>query len=162
MTDELILEPLTASAFAPYGDVLDASGEPDKLINAGFCARFHNRARVEFIDGAAGISIFAAQCRALPYALTLLERHPEGSQAFIPMSQDPFAVIVAQDDHGKPAHPRAFITAPGQGVNYLRGVWHGVLLPLSGTGLFAVVDRIGDGANLEEYILPAPLMVRAP
>jgi ureidoglycolate lyase len=147
----IIAQPLTAAAFAPFGDVLDASGAPDKLINAGLCGRYHDRALLNFSDGQAGISIFDAEPRALPYSCDLLERHPDGSQAFIPMTQHPFLVIVAPDDNGKPGIPQAFITSPGQAINLHRGVWHGVLTPLHAPGLFAVVDRIGGGANLQEH-----------
>lgn len=143
--------PLTAQAFAPYGDVLDASGAPEKLINQGKCGRFHDRARLDFSDGKAGISIFKGEMETLPLALQLVERHPEGSQAFVPMSADPFLVVVASDEGGVPAEPKAFLTAPGQAINFHRGTWHGVLAPLSEPGLFAVIDRIGDGANLEEH-----------
>lgn len=108
----IIAQPLTAAAFAPFGDVLDASGAPDKLINAGLCGRYHDRALLNFSDGQAGISIFDAEPRALPYSCDLLERHPDGSQAFIPMTQHPFLVIVAPDDNGKPGIPQAFITSP--------------------------------------------------
>ena len=148
----ILTEPLTATAFAPFGDVLDCTGPPDKLINAGLCGRYHDRARLDFgPDGRAGISIFDAQPRALPYLLDLLERHPDGSQAFIPMTQNPFLVIVAPDDAGKPGPVRAFLTAPGQGIHLLRNTWHGVLTPLSGPGLFAVIDRIGTTRNLQEH-----------
>ena len=148
----ILTEPLTATAFAPFGDVLDCTGPPDKLINAGLCGRYHDRARLDFgPDGRAGISIFDAQPRALPYLLDLLERHPDGSQAFIPMTQNPFLVIVAPDDAGKPGPVRAFLTAPGQGINLLRNTRHGVLTPLSGPGLFAVIDRIGTTRNLQEH-----------
>ena len=153
MSREIVTQRLTAEAFAPFGDVLDCSGSPDKMINAGLCGRYHDRARLDFGDGRAGISLFKADLRALPYEFDLLERHPDGSQAFLPMSMDPFLVIVAQDEGGMPGTPLAFLTAPGQGVNFHRGTWHGVLTPLSGPGLFAVVDRIGDGANLEEHYL---------
>ena len=146
--------PLTAHAFAPFGDVLDTAGDPDRLINAGLCGRYHDRARLDFGDGRAGISLFNAQPRSLPYTCDLLERHPEGSQAFIPMTQHPFLVIVAPDDDGKPGAPLAFVTAPGQGINLHRGTWHGVLTPLHAPGLFAVIDRIGPGANLEEVRVP--------
>lgn len=152
-------EPLTAADFAPFGDVLEAAGPPDKLINEGLCGRWHDRARLDFGSGRAGISIFRAEPRALPYRLGLMERHPEGSQAFIPMSQDGFLVIVAPDAGGRPGAPRAFVTAPGQGVNLLRGTWHGVLTPLAAPGLFAVIDRIGDGANLEEVLLKQPVEI---
>ncbi|WP_193142685.1 MULTISPECIES: ureidoglycolate lyase [unclassified Meridianimarinicoccus] len=151
MSDTIQVQPLTAEAFAPFGDVLDVSGTPDKLINQGLCGRFHDRATLDFADGRAGISLFKAQPRALPLKLDMVERHPDGSQAFLPMSQEPFLVVVAPDEGDKPGVPRAFVTAPGQGVNYHRGVWHGVLAPLSEPGLFAVVDRIGSGPNLEEH-----------
>ncbi len=151
--------PLEAAAFAPFGDVLEAAGEADRIINQGRCGRFHDRARLDFGDGRAGVSIFRAAPRALPYALDMLERHPEGTQAFIPMSEHPFLVFVAPDAGGAPGAPHAFVARPGQGVNYLRGVWHGVLAPLHAPGLFAVIDRIGPGANLEEHWLDAPVTV---
>ena len=157
-------EPLTPVAFAPFGDVLAATGAPDKLINAGLCGRFHDRAQLDFGDdtgGRAGISIFKAVPRALPYRCDLLERHPEGSQAFIPMTADPFLVIVAPDENGRPGTPRAFLTNGAQGINLHRGTWHGVLTPLAEPGLFAVIDRIGATPNLEEVHLPAPFTVTA-
>lgn len=153
-------EPLTPAAFALFGDVLDASGDPDRMINAGLCGRWHDRARLDFgPDGRAGISLFRSDARRLPYALDLLERHPLGSQAFIPMTPDPFLVIVAEDNVGTPARIRAFLTAPGQGVNLLRNTWHGVLTPLAAPGLFGVIDRIGPGANLEEFPLDPTITV---
>lgn len=156
---KLTCEPLTATAFAPFGDVLDCAGAPDKMINAGLCGRYHDRAQLDFgSDGRAGISVFRAQARSLPYTCDLLERHPDGSQAFIPMSADPFLVIVAEDDGG-PVNPRAFLTAPGQGINFHRGTWHGVLTPLAEPGLFAVIDRIGTTPNLEESYLEEPLII---
>lgn len=160
MTRTIQTEPLTAEAFAPFGEVLDTSGAPDKMINAGKCGRYHDRATLDFDDeGRAGISLFHAEPRSLPYTLDLLERHPEGSQAFLPMSEHPFLVIVALDEGGMPGSPRAFLTAPGQGINFHRGTWHGVLTPLHAPGLFAVVDRIGPGANLQEVALDPPYQV---
>lgn len=150
--------PLTPEAFAPYGDVLDATGD-FRLINDGLCRRHHDRARLDFGTGRAGISVFSAEPRALPYDFDLVERHPEGSQAFLPMTEHPFLVIVAPDAGGRPGTPQAFLTAPGQGINLCRGTWHGVLTPLAAPGLFAVVDRIGGGANLEEFRYAAPWRV---
>jgi ureidoglycolate lyase len=148
---DLIPEPLTAAAFAPFGDVLDATGD-FRLINEGLCQRHHDRARIAVGDDArAGISIFKATPRSLPYRFDLIERHPEGSQAFLPMSEHPFLVIVALIPQAK---PRAFVTNGAQGINLHCGIWHGVLTPLTAPGLFAVVDRIGDGANLEEFRYP--------
>ena len=152
-------QPLTIAAFAPFGDVLDAAGTPDRMINAGLCARFHDRARIDIAEGRAGLSVFHAVARSLPYAFDLVERHPLGSQAFVPMTQAPFLVIVAPDEQGTPGTPRAFLTNGAQGINLHRGTWHGVLTPLQAPGLFAVLDRIGEGANLEEYRYPKPWTV---
>ncbi|MEL6682843.1 MAG: ureidoglycolate lyase, partial [Pseudomonadota bacterium] len=126
----------------------------DMVINAGLCGRFHDLARID-CDGRLGLSLFRSELRQLPYSLDLVERHPLGSQAFIPMSMDPFLVVVADDD----LRPQAFLTAPGDGINFYRGTWHGVLAPLSGPGLFAVIDRVEDGPNLEEHHFPTPYRV---
>jgi ureidoglycolate lyase len=150
----LVAEPLTAEAFAPWGDVIEASGASFP-INGGMCDRFHDLARMEFEGGRAGVSLGWGRPYPLPHAFRLVERHPLGSQAFLPMSEDPFLVVVAPDEGGGPGRPRAFITGPGQGVNYLRNVWHGVLTPLGRPGLFAIVDRIGEGVNLEEHLYDA-------
>ena len=147
---DIICEPLSAEAFAPFGDVITLRGRPDKIINGGKCGRHHDLAALDFGDGRAGISLFDAEPRALPYTLDLLERHPQGSQAFIPMSWTSFLVTVSETALSR---PRAFLTAPGQGINLHRGTWHGVLTPLHAPGLFAVVDRIGAGANLQEHRL---------
>jgi Ureidoglycolate hydrolase len=159
MSRILTTEPLTPEAFAPYGDVLDAVGTPDKIINQGKCGRYHDRARIDVAPetgGRVGISIFHAELRDFPYTLDLIERHPEGSQAFVPMSADPFLVIVSDSPE---ATPRAFITDGAQAINFHRSTWHGVLTPLSGNGLFAVVDRIGDTPNLEEHWFEVPWVV---
>lgn len=154
------MQPLSAEAFAPFGDVLEAVGAPDKMINGGFCGRWHDRAALDFGPGGrAGISVFNAEPRALPYELDLLERHPEGSQAFVPMHGQDWLVIVAPDDGGKPGQPLAFCATGAQGVNFHRGTWHGVLTPLSAPGLFAVIDRIGSTPNLEEFRLDPPYVV---
>ncbi len=162
MTERIVVQPLTAAAFAPYGEVLEAAGAPDRVINRGICGRWHDRAGLDFADGRAGISLFRAEPRALPLDLDMVERHPAGTQAFLPMTPDPFLVVVAPDGAGQPGRPLAFLTAPGQGANLRRGVWHGVLTPLSPPGLFAVVDRIGPGENLEEHWFEMPYIVEAP
>lgn len=162
MTRTIRSEPLSPEVFAPFGDVLDARGTPDKIINEGLCGRHHDLAQLDFgTDGRAGISIFDAEPRSFPYTLTLLERHPEGSQAFLPLTGHPFLVIVAPDEGGTPGTPRAFLTAPHQGINLHRGTWHGVLTPLFAPGRFAVVDRIGDSPNLIEVPLDPPFIVTA-
>lgn len=157
----IIARPLSKAAFAEFGDVLDAAGDPDKIINQGLCGRHHDKAEMDFGTGRAGISLFDAQARSLPYRLDMMERHPDGSQAFIPMHQNPYLVVVAADRNGAPDQPKAFIAQPGQGVNYHRNIWHGVLTPLKAPGLFAVIDRIGEGDNLEEHWLDQPVQIGA-
>lgn len=158
----ILTEPLTAAAFAPFGDVIELKGTPDKIINQGLCGRHHDLARVETdAAGRVGISLFDAEPRALPYQLEMMERHPLGSQAFLPLSPTSFLVIVAADDGDRPGKPRAFLTAPGQGINLFRNIWHGVLTPLSPPGVFAVIDRIGAGDNLQEYWFDSPYRVEA-
>ncbi|MEX0280808.1 MAG: ureidoglycolate lyase [Arenibacterium sp.] len=162
MSATISIEPITADEFAPFGDLIQAAGIPDKVINQGKCGRFHDLALLDFVDGRAGISLFKAEPRSLPLQLDMMERHPDGSQAFVPMSYTSFLVIVAPDVDGAPGRPQAFETAPGQAVNFHRGTWHGVLTPLSEPGLFAVVDRIGPGDNLQEHWFSEGYLVSRP
>ena len=151
MIYELQTQPLTTNAFRAFGEIIDATGEPDKIINQGLCGRYHDLVQLDFTTGKAGISVFNAEARSLPFKLEMMERHPEGSQAFIPMHQYPFLIIVSHDKNGVPDTPISFISKPGQGINIFKNTWHGVLCPLHAPGLFAVIDRIGEGPNLEEH-----------
>lgn len=161
MSRALIASPLTAEGFAPFGDVLEPKAQPDKIINQGKCGRHHDLAQVDFADGRAGISLFVSEARHLPYAVELVERHPEGSQAFVPLDGVPMIVIVAPDEGGMPGTPRAFLSQPGQSINLHRGTWHGVLAPFEAPGQYIVIDRIGAGANLEEHWFDDPYVVTA-
>ncbi|MHA6266983.1 ureidoglycolate lyase [uncultured Aliiroseovarius sp.] len=161
MTELLSTQPLTSAAFAPYGDVIEVEGTPDKIINQGMCGRHHDLARMDFGDGQAGISLFDAKARQFPHVVDMVERHPDGSQAFVPVSKVPMLVVVADDQDGTPVNLKAFVSQPGQSINLLRGVWHGVLAPIEQPGQFIVVDRIGDGANLEEYWFDDPYVVES-
>ena len=159
----LVPVPLSQEAFAPFGDVIETSGNDSFLINNGNCARFHNVSQPSVdSSGVTGISLFEAKHYAFPITLKLLERHPLGSQAFIPMSDKPYLVIVAADDDGKPGKPLVFITDGKQGVNYSKNTWHGVLTPIYQTALFAVIDYIGEENNLEEYELLKPYTITQP
>jgi ureidoglycolate lyase len=154
---------LNDAAFAPFGEVIGAKGEPSFQINQGMCDRFHDLARVDIADaeGAPGISIGRGRPYALPLELRMVERHPLGSQAFIPLGGDPFLAVVAPDEDGRPGRPLAFLTGPGQGVNYRRGTWHGVLTPLVRPQAFLIVDRVGPGANLAEHCYDEPWTITA-
>ncbi|WP_375253980.1 ureidoglycolate lyase [Yoonia sp.] len=159
MTHILKLNPLTKADFAPFGEVLEVAGDPDKIINQGLCGRYHDLAQIDIVDGRPGISLFNAEARVFPIALEMVERHPVGSQAFLPMSHHPFVVVAAPDENGTPGQPRAFITTAGQGINFARNTWHGVLTPIHAPGLFAVVDRIGEGPNLQEHWFDTPYVI---
>ncbi len=163
MSRVLVPEPLTAEGFAPWGEVLEARGA-HALINEGRCRRFTDLATLDIAEGRAGVSLFAAAPRRLPMELRMVERHPLGSQCFLPMAPGPWLVVVADDEDGRPGPPRAFLARDAQGVNVARDTWHGVLCPLAedddrGARLFAVVDRIGAGANLQEHWFGAPWRV---
>ncbi|MCR9145650.1 MAG: ureidoglycolate lyase [Rhodobacteraceae bacterium] len=155
---------ITQAAFARFGDLIAASGAaPDLLINQGRCGRFHDLAALDIIGGRAGISLFQSETFQPPFRIEMLERHPLGSQAFIPLNGTPYLLIVAEDRGGVPAEMRAFTVAGDQAVNIHRDIWHGVLTPIGeGTALYAVIDRIGEGRNLQEHWFDAPLDVTFP
>lgn len=159
----LPIEPLTAESFAPFGQVIEREGAHHFPINAGMTERYHDLAKVELggVHARPVISIFHGKPYALPLALTLVERHPLGSQAFYPISAQSWLVIVAEDEGGTPVRLRAFRPGPGQGVNIAMNTWHGVLTPLERESEFLVVDRGGDGNNLEEYVFDTPWIVGA-
>jgi len=158
---EIKAEPLTKESFLPFGDVLEVEGAPSMKINDGRCDRFHDICRLSFEEGNAGISLFRSEASPMPYELTLFERHPVGSQAFIPMTSAPYLIVVAGDDNGQPAQPSAFMARGDQGVNYLKNVWHAPLIALQAGAVFAVVDRIGPGDNLQEHRMGRPFYVMA-
>lgn len=155
---------LTRDAFEPFGEIIETDGAESFLINGGKCTRFHDLARVEAEGPNAHvlINIFRGQPYAFPLTLSLVERHPFGSQAFVPLGGKPFLVAVCHDTVEGPGKPEAFVTAPGQGVNYARNVWHGVLTPIGSEQDFLVVDRGGDGSNLEEHTFEVPYEINLP
>ena len=164
MTRIIIAQPLTRESFASFGDVIETDGATHFPINGGKCERFHDLAQVEATGPNARvlISLFKGTPYSFPLKLNLVERHPFGSQAFIPLSRRPFLVVVCDDTPEGPGTPRAFLTKPGQGVNYPRNRWHGVLTPIGDNQDFAVVDRGGDGQNLEEFHFAEPYEIHLP
>lgn len=151
----LAVEALSGAAFAPFGEVIEAASARRVYgINDGTAQRFHDLCRIDTASGGGRtlVSLFRAESRALPIRVTMLERHPLGSQAFVPL--DPalrYLVVVA----GSPdATPRAFLATHGQGINLQRGTWHHPLLALDRRSDFLVIDRGGDGDNCDEVTLP--------
>jgi len=97
----------------------------------------------------------------LPFEVTMLERHPLGSQAFVPLTQKSYLVVVAPAGPLAPEAVRAFVTRGWQGVNYAKGVWHHPLIALDEVCDFIVVDRGGEGPNCDEENLPESLWLTA-
>lgn len=152
---ELAAEPLTADAFAPFGDVIEASDRAEVIpINYGWTTRFNALTDVSVGDGRAIISLFRSRPLA-PLVLKVFERHPDGSQAFMPLQGRPFLVAVAPPGEFDAAKVRVFRAAAHQGVNYAKGTWHHFLLALEAESDFLVVDREGPGENLDEVELAA-------
>lgn len=146
---------LTAEAFAPYGEVISAREGVERYpINYGATTRFNALAHVDAATdgGAPIISIFRST--PLPaLVLKIMERHPVGSQAFMPLNGRPYLVAVAPRGELDPAKIEVFLASGDQGVNYAAGTWHHYSLALGEVSDFLVVDRAGSGANLDEVAL---------
>jgi ureidoglycolate lyase len=155
---KLLAKPLTQAGFALYGEVVEAAGVAPKLINQGFAKRFNNLCRVDVdsTGGSANVSLFTAQPRPMPIRIALMERHPLGSQAFIPLQNRPWHVLVCDDPRDTKSY-HLFEASGQQGVNYGRNVWHHPLLVTDANSRFLVIDRQGPGENLEEVALPTEL-----
>lgn len=156
------IKPLTQKDFEPFGDVIEVGRDDQHYpINGGTTERFHDLGTAIAIGEEARVilSIARAQPFSLPLDLKMMERHPYGSQAFIPLKPARFVVIVAPDDNGKPGTPSAFLASPGQGINYFLGTWHSVLTLLGEQTDFLIVDREGEEDNLEEHHFDTPYRI---
>lgn len=156
----LELEPATAERFAPYGDLIHAPDRVTAAMNDGRFDRFGDLARID-IDGSLAVGIVRSRtATTLPYRVDRVERHPLGSQAFVPLARFAFAVVVAPIGEAVAAEDlRAFWIAPGYGVNYLRGIWHMPLIALQDHQEFLVIDRGGPEPNCEEWLLSESVML---
>jgi ureidoglycolate lyase len=145
---------LTAETFAPFGQVIERSDHGSYAINDGSSQRFSDLAQLEADpNGRLALSIFQAQAQTAPFLLRKLERHPLGSQAFVPLHGQPFLIVVAMarpdPDSPNMAALRGFLSNGQQGINFKRGTWHHPLIALQ-DGDFLVADRLGPGHNCEE------------
>ena len=142
----LQVQPLSAEAFKPFGDVIQANDAAKHFsINQGYAERYDRLALVDANDlgGQAGISIFRAKARPMPIELSVLEKHPLGSQAFMPMSGHAYLVVVAPGGNAPEIDKaQCFLASATQGLNYAKVTWHHPLLALH-DGDFLVVDRSG-------------------
>lgn len=159
---EVIPVPLTPEAFKPFGDVIEASSlHEQRLINEGNTTRFHDLAELTLNHdgGKPGVSIFRSVPLPAPATLKFMERHPLSSQAFMPLSENPYLVVVAPAGELDESKITVFIANSGQGVNYHPGTWHHYCLALGETSDFLVVDRIADDENCDEVDLQTPIRV---
>jgi ureidoglycolate lyase len=154
--------PLSAQAFAPFGEVIEIAGHSSRWINEGTSQRFDDLAQVDVMaaGGRPVISIFQASARSLPFEARVLERHPLSSQSFFPLEGRPFLVVVAEAAPRPDAsRVRAFLCSGKQGVSYRRNTWHHALIALDQISNFLVVDRTGPGENCDEVELDAAVIV---
>lgn len=156
MKNTIQIQLLTSEKFARFGEVISCQGNDYFHINDAHTERYHALVMTEIIgDAKAGISIFRnIKSTQIPFEISMLERHPNGSQAFIPMQGQKFLIVVAPSlDTDTPDLSQlcAFITDGTQGINYRAGTWHHPLLTLEAPSDFAVVDRIGTGHNCDVY-----------
>lgn len=152
--NEFAPKPLTAEAFAPFGDVIEANDDKNHFaINDGNTERYHDLANVDVSGGKAIVSIFRSTPLPQPISLQMMERHPFGSQAFISMTGLPYLVVVAPAGEFDVTKIEVFIAQGNQGVNYHTGTWHHYCLALHEESDFLVVDRAGDGDNCDVVTL---------
>ena len=149
---EKIIKPIkvTRSNFATYGDLISTNDINPIDINAGYAKRFDNLADLNTSkDGGKSIvSIFSALKRAFPMTIDMMEKHPLGSQAFIPMKETTFLCFVAPPGELPEINKiQSFIIPPKMGINYKPGIWHFSLISTEDTD-FLVIDRKGTGNNL--------------
>ncbi len=150
------LQTLNTENFASFGEVIACNGNDFFHINDAHTERYHALVTTEMMGEAkVGISIFRnIKSTQIPFDVSMLERHPNGSQAFIPMQGQKFLVVVAPSlnaDEPNVSQLQAFITDGSQGINYRAGTWHHPLLTLESPSDFAVVDRIGGGHNCDVF-----------
>ena len=146
------IDKLTREAFAEFGDVISPEGANHFSINNGTTERYHDLATIDVADthGKPLISLFRGQPRQFPFGLRAMERHLLGSQAFIPLSKQPYLVVVAPRGEFVAQALHAFLAEPGQGVNYAKAVWHHALIALNEVSDFIVIDRGGPGPDCDE------------
>ena len=136
--------------FNSYGDLISSDDIDYIDINAGYAKRFDNLANIDTLNGGGKtiVSIFSASKRTFPMKIDMMEKHPLGSQAFIPMKETTFLSFVAPPGESPEISKiQSFIVPPKTGINYKPGIWHFPLISTEDTN-FLVIDRKGDGNNL--------------
>ena len=151
MTERIIKPiPINKENFSKFGDMITTENIKPIEINNGYAKRFDEIAKLDTSNenGETVISIFSALKRSFPMKVDMMEKHPLGSQAFIPMKETTFLTFVAPKGE-KPnlEEVESFIVPKGKGINYKAGIWHFPLISTEDMD-FLVVDRKGSGDNL--------------
>jgi len=164
MTITLRPELLTKQRFAPYGDVIETSRERSDAMNEARFERFDDLCTID-LDDDSQIAVSIARCRtptSLPLRLDMVERHPLGSQAFVPLSRCKMVVVVAPPQESVDAGAlRAFVTNGRQGINYHRGTWHMPLIAFEAGQEYLIIDRRGGKPNCDTHTLDDPILLEA-
>lgn len=158
----LKVQPLSKAAFAPFGDVIETANSDFFMINNNNTQRFHNLTKVELSHTSddAIISIFRAKSLTMPLQIKMLERHPKGSQAFMPLKSQPFLIVVAPKGPAPElSQVQAFLATGEQGINYHLGTWHHPILCCAASDDFLVIDRAGEGHNCDEFYFDEDLTI---
>lgn len=158
-------EPLTRERFATYGDVIEAAVDRSTAMNAARFQRFDDLCDIDIANGG-HVAMSIARCRTattLPLQIDMMERHPLGSQAFVPLQHSRMVIVVGPCGESMDATElHAFVTNGRQGFNYHRGTWHMPLIAFETGHEFLIVDRVGPEPNCEEYTLDEVVMLEAP
>ncbi|NKB76798.1 MAG: ureidoglycolate lyase [Gammaproteobacteria bacterium] len=165
---ELTINPLTAETFAPFGEVIELENAKQFPINEGLTTRFHDLCTIDTLDqgGKPIVNVFRTNPITLPHRIQKMERHPLGSQSFIPMGNgdtvDNAAFLVLVGNPGDSLTPEdltLFITNGRQGVNLHKNTWHHFQLVLDEQRDFLVIDRGGPRENLEEIAVSGEAII---
>ena len=158
-------EPMLPDTFARFGEMIDDPAGVGELVNLGTAQRFDHAARLasDRPHARPNLAFFRCAPVALPFRITMLERHPHSTQAFLPLAVSRWLVCVAPDGPGgvpEPGSLRAFIAGPGMGINFRRGLWHHPILVLDQPARFAMLAwEDGSPGDAEEWILPQALEI---
>ena len=152
-------QPLTREAFAPFGDVIQIEGSNQFEINSGYTTRVHDLIDIQLGGESARAQLSFFLGRPRPLEIKMLEKHPLGSQAFYPIEDKRWLVVVASAP--EPESVCAFWASGRQGVNYHQNVWHHPLLVIE-SQQFVIIDRGGDGHNCDEVELVTSVLIQQP
>lgn len=159
MNNPIRIEPLTAKAFAIFGQVIAVDGIDPVLINDGYTKKYDALADLEFSDGKANLSIFRSRPLEWPIVLHKMECHDLGTQAFIPLGNRPWLIVVAPKGEFAQSGIRAFLAQGNQGVNFAAGTWHHFSLVLGEVSDFLVIDRQSVTVDCREVTIDPPLQL---